>query len=732
MKTIFRFARMFSVRGLLLAGLFAALLFLGWSGWRVVTLFFFDSELIVESLPDMRLPLGQDLALTLRGKGFSPDTRVSLVADLTSDDAAVATLPFVSPPSQSLIVGSKLYLGGGTSDLSVVNIERPEAPRLLETYLPGRTPVSLFYADGRLYVSWKRFGISILTIGDDGLLTHEADILTSSPVSSVVYLDGYLYAAAGKDGIRVYETLPSEQATLQTPFEEKSFVSDLCVYRQILFALSPRLKEIGVYSLKDPSAPERCSQIKLKDRIYDIAVMQQQLFVATAGGLYVFQIDDEGDLHFSRQLDFGGPVVRLYPGNGELYVVDSFTGVSIVDPITGEAGETYQFSNVCSVAGAGGYLYLTGAQKGLSVVSLDKIEPKGRVHLLSVRATIRDLIEYAGHLFVAGYSAGVQVGVRASLVTDPVFLSIATTASYGLAIVGQYLFVAQKDAGIEVIDISDVDHPVSVAQWPDLPASHISVFGSYLVVSASNDVRVSLVDISDLQHPQVVDRRTDIQVVDMVVSGEYLLVSSKTEGLVVFELSRQELSRVGCLSTPFPMSCFDLAGVIAVRGGAAYIANGRSGLLVVDIENPKEMEVLAAIPLSGFCKGLYIHGGRLYAVSHNVGMSVFDLEDPTSPRMLGFLDLTGLSSTVLSTAGTLYLPRTNGGLLAVPEIAVPREMERVSAERLEVVFPAPDVPGTFAVQLNNANGSVELDTVIEFYAPDNSSLEPGVGDAQNL
>jgi hypothetical protein len=571
-----------------------------------------------------------------------------------------------------------------------------------------------------------------MQIGEEGLLRHVGEVRTAATITATVFKDGYLYAAAGKGGIEIYRVDIPEQASLHNIIKVQPSVNDLCLDKKTLFTLTYRTNEVGLYSLGDPAAPELYHLIKLKEKIFDIAVMEQRLFVATSSGLSIYRIDDEGIPHFFRQVGLLGPGKKLYLGNDRLYVVDSYSGVAIIDPLTGDIISTPQLRSVHSVTAAGGYLYLTGESTGLTVVATGKINPNRRARSLQTNGQILDLIEYNGRMFAAGICDGVLVADLASSQREQGFTQITTAASTSLAIKGHHLFVAQRDAGIEVFDISDVDNPVSVAQWPDLPDHKIAIFDSYLVVYQSNPNCLSLVDISDLQHPQVVDARTDTDISKMAVSGDNLLAVSQKLGLLAFRLSHQKLVRVGRLYTPFPMNRFDQTLSVAVYEGVAYVSNGRSGVLVVDVENPAEMKVLSALSVPGYNKGVYVHANRLYVMTHLAGLTLFDLESPASPKLLGQLDMPGLSSRLLATAGDLYMPRSAGGMLVVSQVNVAEKIRRFSANRLEVQLRSPDERGTYGIQLSNGNGSVELNSTIEFFDPDSLSPEPGSLGAQNL
>ncbi len=701
---------------LFLGLLFVALLSIGWVGHRVIRNFFVENDLRVDEVPDMMLPLGQHMYLNFSGEGFSGDTTVSLISKLTNDKAIIASLPFEEALLESLVAGDTLYLGGYHSGLKVVDIEYPDSPQFLKTYLPGRTVEDIYQANGRLYISQGRLGISVMLIRENGLLVNEIEVPTKASISSVVYTEGHLYAAAGEDGIEVYVVNDPKDIELTRAIVSQLFVSDLRVYDKYLVAVSPRKNEIGIYSLTVPGDPQRLAEIKLSERVFDVSIKAGRLFVATSDGLSIYELDAEGVPQLLTELSLVGVAQKLFNGKDKIYVVDSFSGITIVDPQKMRIEGTLLFNDVHSVAEGPAQLYLTGLDSGLAVIATEKVDIKRKVRSLLTRGLVTDLIRYKERLIVADSIGGVLVGNLSRQDSDAVFTQVSSADSRSLALRNSLLFVAQPYEGIEVLDVSNVDSPVSVSQLSAFSAQKLDFLGTYLVVS-EGVAGISLLDVDNINNPRIVDRVGDIDVMDMTVAGQYLFVASQKRGVVVFQLHENRLIEIGRLQVPYPMSQFDESIALAVHEGVAYVATGRSGLLVVDVVNPRIMKIVSAIPLPGVSKGVYVYGDRLYVVNHNAGLSVLDLESPRSPHILGHLKVSGLSKEVLVSSGVVYLTRYAGGLMIVPEAIVPKRAAILSTRSLSVQLPSPQLPGAYGIQISNRYGLVELDSTIEFYDP---------------
>jgi hypothetical protein len=86
---------------------------------------------------------------------------------------------------------------------------------------------------------------------------------------------------------------------------------------------------------------------------------------------------------------------------------------------------------------------------------------------------------------------------------------------------------------------------------------------------------------------------------------------------------------VATYETPGPVSA------LALFEQRAYLATGDTGLLIVDIRNPKAPEEIGRYVTRGPAVGVAISGKLAYVTAGEQGMEVIDVSDPASPRGLG-------------------------------------------------------------------------------------------------
>jgi hypothetical protein len=112
----------------------------------------------------------------------------------------------------------------------------------------------------------------------------------------------------------------------------------------------------------------------------------------------------------------------------------------------------------------------------------------------------------------------------------------------------------------------------------------------------------------------------------------------------------------------------DASGVY-ISGDYAYVADGPSGLAVIDISDPTNPGMPVYEDTIGFPTGVYVSGDYIY-IGDMSGLAVIDISDPTNPGTPVYEATTGSASEIYVSGGYAYVAdRTSG--LAVIDISEP-------------------------------------------------------------
>ncbi|MBF0094465.1 MAG: DUF4347 domain-containing protein, partial [Alphaproteobacteria bacterium] len=190
--------------------------------------------------------------------------------------------------------------------------------------------------------------------------------------------------------------------------------------------------------------------------------------------------------------------------------------------------------------------------------------------------------------------------------------SYDTELAYGVAVSGNYAYVADDRAGLRVIDISN---PVSP-----------SLLGTYDTPGYASGV---------------------------VVNGTYAYVADLNRGLQVINISNP--------ASPSLAGSYGTSGntfSVAVSGNYAYVADASSGLRVINISNPASPSLVTTYDTSGSARGVVISGNYVYVADDTEGLRVIraapnSVSTTTDTAAITVTDnvpptVTGVSSTTVN------------------------------------------------------------------------------------
>ncbi len=148
--------------------------------------------------------------------------------------------------------------------------------------------------------------------------------------------------------------------------------------------------------------------------------------------------------------------------------------------------------------------------------------------------------------------------------------------------------------------------------------------------------------------------------VDVFVSGTYGYVADGTSGIQILDVSDPR--------APTLVKTYDISGTATtITGSADYLyvwdsANFR--IRIIDVSNPASPAVVGTVT-SINAYGIYPSGKFLYVATGGSGISVIDISDPRAPRTTGSYDTSGFANAVYVVGPYAYVADDTGGLQIV-------------------------------------------------------------------
>ena len=428
-----------------------------------------------------------------------------------------------------------------------------------------------------------------------------------------------------------------------------------------------------------PTALERFGLLALPD-VRAVAVDVGYAYVATGDGVTVVDIADPRNpvaIGTARLADARGISVRgrfAYVADGETglavidardprkpavlgsrytsdprgaaivgdiaYVADGKSGLKVIDVSTPRTPariasiEAADARAVVAVAVAGRpVLCLADGRDGLVV--FDASSPKSPVRAAAVPLADPRGLAAAGSLVLVACADGVKI-VDVSNPGRPVIagsFDAAGVEAVAAGPAGDYALAAMPGNGIAVLDISKPAHPLLIylLQWEG--ARSIAISAGFSYAAGSSGLAVMRSEVLGRSYA-VAGCRTEGKAWTVSVNGDFAYVAGHAGGMRIIDLqypaSATDASQVGSFPSPF-------ARKASVEGTLALVADGSTGLLIVDVSSREKPVQVGAWRPGGTVYAASAAGPLALAANGGNGVKVLDISDPANPRQVGSL-----------------------------------------------------------------------------------------------
>jgi hypothetical protein len=250
------------------------------------------------------------------------------------------------------------------------------------------------------------------------------------------------------------------------------------------------------------------------------------------------------------------------------------------------------------------------------------------------------------HAFVIDGWCGLQI-VNIANPASPTRVGeyLGSGCAAAVAASGRYAYLVQRGIVVpgqillDVIDVSDPSSPRLIGSWRDYDVSgvgwDVAAWGDYVYI-AELWAGMEIIDVHNPALPVRVGEylTMDVQLGQAVaVTGEYAFLADDWQGLHIIDISNPAMpERVGRYGGyeegPTPVG-------VAVRDGYAFLACGEDGLLVLDVSDPAAPQQAGCAPTLGYARSVAVSGGYAWVAADYAGVELIDISNPILPARVG-------------------------------------------------------------------------------------------------
>lgn len=544
--------------------------------------------------------------------------------------------------------GSYAYVGDLSTFFYVVDVSNPvQLVRMGACAAVGVPSAILLSENGDYaYVADDLSGLKVIDIRDPARPVIVASDSALDGIRPLALAGDYAYAADAlmSTGLRVLDLSDPIHPISVGHLEIAGNLSAVAVSGNYAYVAAGdddwgnQGEGLVVVDISNPAQPVRVGAVNPSGSVNGVAVTGNYAYVANYGndftsGVYSYDVSNPKNPTLMGAIVLSGrPSGLKTSGNYACTMADG--GVELIDLSAPgwpkSLGNFKTPDNVVAMAIGGSYAYcIDGA--GLRIVDIRRashIDKAGAVLAVGVSGN---------HAFLADREAGMQV-IDMSSPEAPVRVARLATGGEcrSLTLVGTYAYLACVKAGLQVVDISNPAIPLRLVTH--LPRNEFDqrqdVWGVAVDGNRAYVVDASGLDILDVTNPAVPVRlgryATGGYPESVVVAGGLVYVADRNLGLLIVD--------VGDAANPTLKGSLRMsyANEVVIAGSYAYVADGSGGMRVVDVTNPTNpILVRTWNTTSGNCWAVAVTGDHAYVGDDMDGVAVLDISNPASPLEVG-------------------------------------------------------------------------------------------------
>lgn len=580
------------------------------------------------------------------------------------------------------VAGRWAYVAAGPDGLKVLDLAVPQLPRAAALVRPGLgNIVDVAVAGDYAYVVDDHSGLIVLDIASPQSPRQVAAFDTGRGAAAVA-VDGaraYVLQTADIDpAIEIVDVSDPRSPTRVGRLLVSDTATDLEVVGSIVY-VTDEVEGLTLADVRDPLAPVLLGYHRLDGGARAVSVAGDNAFVASARtGLAVIDIADvQAPVLVAK---FGNPIAHFVLRGSLLFGVEPESGtLRILDVGSPNNPRPVGMLSLAPMAAADppisiqdialdvDRVYAATSDKELVVV--DVTSPAAPVEAIRMELPdhVKRLAAANGAVYAATAASGVLIfDARRAGVPQRV-ASIAVDDVNDVAVVRSQLYVGARD-GLRIYDVGTPAVPKLLGEHSTLPATvdDVLVAGDRAYLTGSGDgffVRLAVVDVRDPSRPVLLDDAAlpmDVGAYRVDVRGDFAFVAAAEWGAYVFDVADpRRIEEVAVMDVSG--STLDLVGV----GDHLLVSDSEEGLRIFELAELRAPKLIGLSETLGDAVAVVESGGYAYVTAGTRGLHVVDVREPGRPRQTGWLALPGGASGIDKEGDTVVVAAGPAGLQVI-------------------------------------------------------------------
>ena len=434
-------------------------------------------------------------------------------------------------------------------------------------------------------------------------------------------------------------------------------------------------------------------RIRLASDYQDLSVVEDLLYVASGWGIEVFDLSEP--FHRIVELPTPGYAQGIRIKGDLAYVADGTAGVQIIAIDRPESLQIIHtvsnFKNVGQVEVSDNKVYVVDTERGLHIYDLDAFRQKPTPPMIGYYPTRGAAVHvdiYDGKIYLSDDESGIHT-LSLGRATVPVMMGTIPVLGYDFQLLDDYAYIV--GVGLKIADIGNPQKPkiISTIGTSGI-ATAIKIQDGYGYIAGQQGGLV-IADISDKKQPRIIARqRTAGRTVDVGCNGDRVYLANGLDGLQIVDVANlHQPEWIGhfkgsgiptdffvedekvYVTTESSLKVIDgrrkaihidveFTASVSAKDDYVYVAAGKSGIVVYDLNNLQRPVKVAQIQISSTAINIQINGDLAYVCAGDI--IIFNIASPQNIRRVGRIQMSGIAYRLAFEADLVYVAALDDGI----------------------------------------------------------------------
>lgn len=240
-----------------------------------------------------------------------------------------------------------------------------------------------------------------------------------------------------------------------------------------------------------------------------------------------------------------------------------------------------------------------------------------------------------------------------------------TYSSWAVTTLSNYAYITSGKKFFEKLDVSKIDSLRLISSfnfqgYTGYGYDISTIDTNYICVAARE--RFYLFDLTDPSFPVYSDLAFPNSARSVFTVDTLAYIACEQLGLYIVKVKTSpqlSISIIGSCDTP------SNARNLFVQNNTCYVADGRNGIVLIDVTNPSEAQVISHLSLAGYACRIYVKDNFAYVACENAGISIIDIKYKNNPILVETVKTSYAKGVYVPEGPYVYVADRDQGLVII-------------------------------------------------------------------